>query len=61
MSTATSNAITMMAVALPTMFVVIGIFIAATKALHSAFPAPIEEDDDDEEYDDEEYEDDDEE
>lgn len=50
MSSATSNAITMMAVALPTMFVVIGIFIAATKALHSAFPAPIEEDDDDEEY-----------
>ena len=58
MSTATSNAITMMLVALPTMFVVIGIFIAATKALHSAFPAPIEEDDD---GDDEEYEDDDEE
>ena len=61
MSTATSTAITMMLVALPTMFVVIGIFITATKALHSAFPAPIEEDDDDEEYDDEEYEDDDEE
>ncbi len=59
MSSATSNAITMMAVALPTMFIVIGVFILATKALHNAFPAPIEEDD---EYnDDEEYEDDDEE
>ena len=59
MNTATANAITMMAVALPTMFVVIGIFIAATKALHSAFPAPIEEDDEDD--DDGEYEEDDDE
>lgn len=65
MSSATSNAITMMAVALPTMFIVIGVFIFATKALHNAFPAPVEETEDDEyddeEYDDEEYEEDDEE
>ena len=44
MESATSKAITMMAVALPTMFAVIGVFIAATKALHAAFPAPVEED-----------------
>ena len=43
MESATSKAITMMAVALPTMFAVIGIFIAATKALHKAFPASAEE------------------
>lgn len=40
MSQATMNAITMMAVALPTMFVVIIIFMFATTALHKAFPAP---------------------
>ena len=53
MESATSKAITMMAVALPTMFAVIGVFIAATKALHAAFPAPVEEDEEDE-YEDEE-------
>jgi hypothetical protein len=36
----------MLFVALPTMFVVIGVFIMATKALHSAFPAPVEEEED---------------
>ncbi len=43
---ATSKAITMMAVALPTMFIVIGIFIVATRALHAAFPAPEEDGED---------------
>ncbi|MGL5513029.1 MAG: hypothetical protein ACRDBM_07390 [Sporomusa sp.] len=52
METATSKAITMMAIALPTMFAVIGVFIAATKALHAAFPAPVEDEDD--EYEDDE-------
>jgi hypothetical protein len=55
MESATSKAITLMTVALPTMFAVIGVFIFATKALHAAFPAPVEEDEDD---DDDEYEDD---
>lgn len=41
-----------MAIALPTMFAVIGVFIAATKALHAAFPAPVEDEDD--EYEDDE-------
>ncbi|EAX48134.1 hypothetical protein TcarDRAFT_1681 [Thermosinus carboxydivorans Nor1] len=36
---ATAKALTMMAVALPTMFAVIGVFYLATKALHAAFPA----------------------
>lgn len=54
MESATSKAITLMAVALPTMFAVIGVFIAATKALHAAFPAPVEDDDEDEYEDDEE-------
>ena len=49
MNPATTAAITMMAVALPTMFLVIGVFIFATKALHRAFPAPVEEDEYDEE------------
>lgn len=52
MNGATSSAITMMLVALPTMFLVIGVFILATKALHSAFPAPVEDDED--EYEDDE-------
>jgi len=47
MSQATSSAVTMLFVALPTMFIVIGVFIVATKALHSAFPAPVEEEDED--------------
>ncbi len=34
------KAATMMAVALPTMFAVIVVFYAATKALHRLFPAP---------------------
>lgn len=38
----------MMAIALPTMFGVIAIFYAATKALHAAFPAPVEEEEDEE-------------
>ncbi|MDF2929353.1 hypothetical protein [Anaerospora sp.] len=46
MSHATSSAVTMLFVALPTMFIVIGVFIMATKALHSAFPAPVEEEED---------------
>lgn len=47
MSTAFTKAMTMMFIALPTMFLVIGVFIVATKALHKSFPAPIEDDDDD--------------
>jgi hypothetical protein len=45
MSQATMNAITMMAVALPTMFLVIFVFMIATTALHKAFPAPVEDED----------------
>lgn len=45
--TAFAKAVTMMCVALPTMFLVIGVFILATKALHKAFPAPLEEEDED--------------
>jgi hypothetical protein len=44
MESAFSKAVTMMFIALPTMFVVIGVFIVATKALHAAFPAPVEDD-----------------
>ena len=51
MESAFSKAVTLMTVALPTMFAVIGVFIVATKALHAAFPAPVE---DGEEYEDEE-------
>lgn len=48
MGAATSKAITMMLIALPTMFLVIAVFMAATKALHAAFPAEeeVEEDED---------------
>lgn len=46
MSQATMNAITMMVVALPTMFLVIFVFMIATSALHKAFPAPAEGEDD---------------
>lgn len=60
MGAATSKAITMLLVALPTMFLVIGVFIIATKALHSAFPAPVEEDDADDDGEEEEDEEDDE-
>lgn len=46
MNAAVGKALTMMAIALPTMFFVIAIFYVATKALHKAFPAPAEEDED---------------
>ena len=49
MESATSKAVSLMVIALPTMFAVIGVFIAATKALHAAFPAPVEEEDEEEE------------
>ncbi len=39
MDGATSKAITLMIVALPTMFGVIAVFILATKLLHKTFPA----------------------
>lgn len=48
---AVSAALTMMGIALPTMFVVIAIFILATKALHKAFPAPAEGEGEEEEED----------
>lgn len=44
---ATAKAITMLGIALPTMFGVIAIFILATKALHKAFPYVEEEEDED--------------
>ena len=40
------KAVTMMCIALPVMFFVIGIFIVATQLLHKTFPAPPEEDED---------------
>jgi hypothetical protein len=46
MGAETVKAMTMMAVALPTMFLVIAVFIFATKALHKAFPATEEGEDD---------------
>lgn len=45
MDTAVAKAITLGTVALPTMFFVIGVFILATKALHAAFPAESDKDD----------------
>jgi len=42
MNPATVKALTMMGIALPTMFFVIAVFVMATKALHKAFPAPAE-------------------
>lgn len=47
MPAATIKALTMMAVALPTMFLVIFVFMFATKALHKAFPAVEEDEGDD--------------
>lgn len=44
MESATSNAVLMGAIALPTMFMVIAVFIFATKALNAAFPATEEDD-----------------
>ncbi|GMA98554.1 hypothetical protein [Pelosinus sp. IPA-1] len=38
------KAVTMMGIALPTMFVVIGVFMLATTLLHKAFPAGEDED-----------------
>lgn len=40
------KAVTMMCIALPVMFFVIGIFIVATQLLHKAFPAAPEEGED---------------
>ena len=51
MNPAVTKALTLMAVALPTMFVVIAIFIGATKLLHKSFPAPAEEEGGDEDDD----------
>ena len=39
MENAFYKAVTMAMIALPTMFVVIGVFIIATKLLHKTFPA----------------------
>ena len=50
----TAKALTMMAIALPTMFGVILVFMLATTALHKAFPAPAEGDEDDDDYEEEE-------
>ena len=47
MSAATVKALTMMGIALPTMFAVILVFMFATKALHKAFPASEEDEGDD--------------
>ncbi|WP_346356083.1 hypothetical protein [Azotosporobacter soli] len=44
MGTATVQALTMMGIALPTMFVVILVFIGVTKLIHKAFPVVEEED-----------------
>ena len=52
MNPAAVKALTMMAIALPTMFAVIAVFMMATTALHKAFPAPAEEEENDEEDDD---------
>lgn len=46
MPAATVKALTMMAIALPTMFAVIFVFMLATTALHRAFPAPAEGEED---------------
>ncbi|WP_346355026.1 hypothetical protein [Azotosporobacter soli] len=43
LTAATAKALTMMGIALPTMFAVILIFMLATKLLHKAFPAESEE------------------
>lgn len=44
MNPAFVKAVTMMAVALPTMFLVIIVFILATKALHKTFPVRVQRD-----------------
>ena len=48
MPVAATKALTMMAIALPTMFLVIFVFMLATTALHKAFPAPAEGEEEDE-------------
>ncbi len=48
----TVKALTMMAIALPTMFAVIAVFMLATTVLHKTFPAPPEEEGGDEDDDD---------
>lgn len=45
-ASAFQKACTMMYIALPVMFFVIGIFIAATHLLHKSFPAPPEDNED---------------
>lgn len=49
MDTVVSKALTMMGIALPTMFFVISVFYVATKALHRAFPVPAEGEEEEEE------------
>jgi len=44
-SMALEKAFTMMGIALPLMFLIIGVIIAATIALRRAFPAPAGDDD----------------
>jgi len=51
MNPATVKAITMMVIALPTMFAVIAVFMLATTVLHKTFPAPPEEESGDEDED----------
>lgn len=53
MNPAIQKAIIMMFVALPTMVIVISLFILATKLLHKAFPATAEAQDHDDEEDEE--------
>ncbi|SEJ56886.1 hypothetical protein SAMN05660742_110127 [Propionispira arboris] len=43
MDGAVLKSVTMMAIALPTMFIVIGVFMLATTLLHKAFPASDDE------------------
>ena len=49
MESAVTKALTMMGIALPTMFFVIAIFYVATKLLHKALPAPAEDEEEGEE------------
>lgn len=49
MNDAVIKSLEMMGIALPTMFLVIFVFIGATKLLHKAFPAPAEEEGDEDE------------
>ena len=51
MNPATVKALTMMAIALPTMFAVILVFMGATTLLHKTFPAPAEEEETEEDDD----------